>query len=122
MFETIEYSEDHDQIAKWIPLMMKDRNSASPIAASKIDHGTDVNFGELTRQLAHNLENSDAVDVHYRHEVLDFNRRNDGKWEVKIRNLETNKVEVQSADYIFIGAGGWAIPLLQKQESQKAST
>lgn len=114
MFETIEYSEDHDQIAKWIPLMMKDRNSASPIAASKIDHGTDVNFGELTRQLAHNLENSDAVDVHYRHEVLDFNRRNDGKWEVKIRNLETNKVDVQSADYIFIGAGGWAIPLLQK--------
>lgn len=114
MFEGLTYSEDHKVLADWMPLMMKGRNSNEPLAASKIDEGTDVNFGELTRKLVKNIEKHENAQVHFRHEVVDFKQLSNSKWEVKVRNLETGKVETHVADYIFIGAGGHAIPLLQK--------
>ncbi|UTI87947.1 malate dehydrogenase (quinone) [Mammaliicoccus sciuri] len=114
MFEGLTYTEDHKVLAEWMPLMMEGRNSNEPLAASKIDEGTDVNFGELTRKLVKNIEKHENAQVHFRHEVVDFKQLSNSKWEVKVRNLETGKVETHVADYIFIGAGGHAIPLLQK--------
>ncbi|MEB7805924.1 MULTISPECIES: malate dehydrogenase (quinone) [Mammaliicoccus] len=114
MFEGLAYTEDHKVLAEWMPLMMQGRNSNEPLAASKIDEGTDVNFGELTRKLVKNIEKHENAQVHFRHEVVDFKQLSNSKWEVKVRNLETGKVETHVADYIFIGAGGHAIPLLQK--------
>ncbi|MCD8809022.1 malate dehydrogenase (quinone) [Mammaliicoccus sciuri] len=114
MFEGLTYTEDHKVLAEWMPLIMKGRNSNEPLAASKIDEGTDVNFGELTRKLVKNIEKHENAQVHFRHEVVDFKQLSNSKWEVKVRNLETGKVETHVADYIFIGAGGHAIPLLQK--------
>ncbi|WP_251517152.1 MULTISPECIES: malate dehydrogenase (quinone) [Staphylococcus] len=114
MFKEIEYTEDHNKIKEWMPLMMEGRDPNETIAASKINEGTDVNFGELTRKMASNLAKQDNIDMYYKHEVLDFNRRKDGKWEAKIKDLRTKKIEHHIADYIFIGAGGHAIPLLQK--------
>lgn len=114
MFEGMEYSEDPDVLAKWMPLMMAGRKPGEPVAASKIDYGTDVNFGELTRKLAKNISEHENAEVHYNHEVLDFEKRRDNKWGVKVRNLEKDEVEYHVADYLFIGAGGNAIPMLQK--------
>ncbi|MEB6198804.1 malate dehydrogenase (quinone) [Mammaliicoccus sciuri] len=114
MFEGLTYTEDHKVLAEWMPLMMQGRNSNEPLAASKINEGTDVNFGELTRKLVENIEKHENAQVHFRHEVVDFKQLSNSKWEVKVRNLETGKVETHVADYIFIGAGGHAIPLLQK--------
>lgn len=114
MFDNIEYTEDIEEMRKWIPLMMQGHSADDIMAASKINEGTDVNFGELTRKMARNLEKSPQVEVQYHHEVLDFNQRNDGKWEVQIRNANTGETQTQLADYVFIGAGGAAIPLLQK--------
>ena len=114
MFDNIEYTEDIEEMRKWIPLMMQGHSASDIMAASKINEGTDVNFGELTRKMARNLEKNPKVEVQYHHEVLDFNRRNDGKWEVQIRNANTGETQTQLADYVFIGAGGAAIPLLQK--------
>ena len=114
MFEGLTYTEDHKVLAEWMPLMMQGRNSNEPLAASKIDEGTDVNFGELTRKLVKNIEKHENAQVHFLHEVVDFKQLSNSKWEVKVRNLETGKVETHVADYIFIGAGGHAIPLLQK--------
>lgn len=114
MFEGLTYTEDHKVLAEWMPLMMQGRNSNEPLAASKIDEGTDVNFGELTRKLVKNIEKHENAQVHFRHEVVDFKQLSNSKWEVKVRNLETGKVETHVANYIFIGAGGHAIPLLQK--------
>ena len=114
MFDNIEYTEDIEEMRKWIPLMMQGHSANDIMAASKINEGTDVNFGELTRKMARNLEKNPKVEVQYHHEVLDFNRRNDGKWEVQIRNVNTGETQTQLADYVFIGAGGAAIPLLQK--------
>ncbi|WP_017549718.1 malate dehydrogenase (quinone) [Salinicoccus carnicancri] len=114
MFEGMEYSEDPDVLAEWMPLMMEGRPSGTPVAASRIDYGTDVNFGELTRKLAKNISGHDRAEVHYKHEVLDFKQLEDSRWEVKILNIREGKIEYHTADYIFIGAGGNAIPLLQK--------
>lgn len=114
MFEGLDYSEDHEKLAEWMPLIMEGRNSNEPLAASKIDEGTDVNFGELTRKLVKNIEKHDNAEVQFRQEVVNFKQREDSKWEVEVRNLETGEVVTHVADYIFIGAGGNAIPLLQK--------
>lgn len=115
MFDNIEYTEDIDVMRKWIPLMMKGRqDDGSYMAASKINEGTDVNYGELTRKMAQHLQETDNVDVHYNHEIIDFERLSNGKWSVKIKNRNTGEVFEQETDYVFIGAGGGAIPLLQK--------
>ena len=114
MFDNIEYTEAIETLRKWVPLMMEGRVDDGKMAASKIDEGTDVNFGELTRKMTKNIEAHPNAEVHFNHEVLDFNRLKDGKWEVKIRNRATGQVQTQVTDYVFIGAGGAAIPLLQK--------
>jgi len=94
---------------------MKGRqNDGGYMAASKIDEGTDVNYGELTRKMAQHLQETDNVEVKYNHEVVDFTRLSNGKWSVKIKNRNTGDVFEQETDYVFIGAGGGAIPLLQK--------
>src|SRR5699024_5512783 len=114
MFESMEYSEDHEVLAEWMPLMMEGRATDERVAASRIDGGTDVNFGELTRKMVGDISNHKSAEVHYRHEVADFRQMENGQWEVKVRNLESDTVEYHTADHIFIGAGGHAIPLLQK--------
>ncbi|MCD8879469.1 L-lactate dehydrogenase (quinone) [Staphylococcus kloosii] len=114
MFDNIEFTEDIEVMRKWIPLMMQGHSSDDIMAASKINEGTDVNFGALTRKLAKNLEETPKTEVHYNHEVVNFNQRVDGKWEVEIRERNSGRTQTQLADYVFIGAGGGAIPLLQK--------
>ena len=114
MFDNIEFTEDIEVMRKWIPLMMQGHSKDDIMAASKINEGTDVNFGALTRKLAKNLEETPKTEVHYNHEVVNFNQRVDGKWEVEIRERNSGRTQTQLADYVFIGAGGGAIPLLQK--------
>ena len=83
-FQGMEFSDDREQIKEWIPLMMEGRSSEVPIAATKVDHGTDVNFGELTRQMLKNFaEKQNNVEIRYNHSVDDISQRNDGAWEVK---------------------------------------
>lgn len=114
MFEGMKYSEDIDELKRWVPLMMDKRTPDEPVAASKINSGTDVNFGELTRKMVKNISEHQNAEVFYRYEVVNFKQLKNGKWEVEIRNLNNNQLEYHIADYIFIGAGGHAIPLLQK--------
>ncbi|WP_425423239.1 malate:quinone oxidoreductase [Sporosarcina ureilytica] len=113
LFDGMEYSEDPKKLAEWIPLMLKNRSLDEPIAATKIDSGTDVNFGALTRMLFHHLKDHN-VDIHNKHDVKDIKRTSDGLWEVKVKNLETGAVERHAAKFVFIGAGGGSIHLLQK--------
>ena len=114
MFAGMEYSEGHEKLAEWMPLMMEGREPGERVAASRMDGGTDVNFGELTRKIIKDLSGHENAEVHYRHEVVDFRQRENSQWEVKVHNLEDGSIEYHVADHIFIGAGGHAIPLLQK--------
>lgn len=113
LFQGMEFSDDPEKLKEWIPLMMKDRDIKGPIAATKIDTGTDVNFGALTRMLFDHLSKQ-GVEIQYKRKVEDLKRTSDGAWELKIRNLDSGLVETHAAKFVFIGGGGGSLHLLQK--------
>ena len=111
LFKGIEYTDDHEKIKSWVPLMMEGRSSDEKIALTKIDAGTDVNFGQLTKDLFEVLEQSGA-ELNYNHKVTDIKQVEDGSWQVTV--LHQGKKSVHNAKFVFIGAGGYSLPLLQK--------
>ncbi|MDH4608712.1 malate:quinone oxidoreductase [Pseudomonas sp. BN102] len=115
LFRGMEYSEDHEQISKWAPLAMDGRPADQKVAATRMAIGTDVNFGEITRQLIGSLTRSDKVKLHLKHEVRDIQRNDDGTWTVTVADLGNGEAETSvKAKFVFIGAGGGALKLLQK--------
>jgi malate dehydrogenase (quinone) len=76
--------------------------------------GTDVNFGSLTRAMFDYLRQQPGVSFELGHEIVDFRRKPDGLWRVKIRNLATGKSQKIRTRFVFIGAGGGSLPLLEK--------
>ncbi|MCK6076732.1 malate:quinone oxidoreductase [Paenibacillus silvae] len=113
LFAGMDFSDNQEELSKWMPLMMKDRTSNEPIAATKIDSGTDVNFGALTRMLLKHLQEQ-KVEVHYKHSVKSLKRKSDKSWELTVKNLTSGAVERHRAKFVFIGAGGGSLHLLQK--------
>ncbi|MGG3623398.1 malate:quinone oxidoreductase [Bacillus gobiensis] len=113
LFQGMEFSDDSEKLKKWIPLIMEGRTSNEPIAATKIDSGTDVNFGALTRMLFDHLKSTN-VEINYKHSVEDLKRTSDGLWEVKVHDIDSSKIEYHTAKFVFIGGGGGSLPLLQK--------
>ncbi|MDQ0970627.1 malate dehydrogenase (quinone) [Neobacillus niacini] len=113
LFQGMEFSEDPEKLMEWIPLIMEGRKWNEPIAATKIDTGTDVNFGALTRMLFNHLENKN-VDVKYNHSVTDLKRNSEGLWELKVQNQFSGNVKRHTAKFVFIGGGGGSLHLLQK--------
>lgn len=113
LFQGMEYSDDPSTLKEWIPLIMEGRSSSDPIAATKIDSGTDVNFGALTRMLFDRLK-TENTDIRYRHSVEDLKRTEHGLWEVKVRNHEKNTLEYHTAKFVFVGGGGGSLHILQK--------
>ncbi|ADO59315.1 malate:quinone oxidoreductase [Paenibacillus polymyxa] len=113
LFQGMEFSDDPEKLKEWIPLIMEGRTLNEPIAATKIDSGTDVNFGALTRMLFDHLK-SKNVEIKYKHSVKDIKRASDGSWRVKVHNLDNGKIEYHTAKFVFIGGGGGSLPLLQR--------
>lgn len=116
LFEDMLYSEDHAEIKSWIPLMMKGRDASQKIAATRMAIGTDVNFGDLTREMINYLCNQDNVELFLGHEVEDISRKGDSRWEVELNELSRDISSKIKTDFVFIGAGGAAIPLLEKTD------
>ncbi|WP_052130541.1 malate dehydrogenase (quinone) [Erwinia typographi] len=115
LFRGMEYSEDPEQIREWIPLMMEGREAGERVAATRILTGTDVNFGEITHQLVESLQKSPRFSLKTRHEVRDIKRNEDGRWSVTVADLNNNgQQKILCARYVFIGAGGAGLTLLQK--------
>ncbi|RZT22636.1 malate:quinone oxidoreductase [Fictibacillus sp. BK138] len=113
LFKGMQFSEDTEKLIEWFPLIMEGRNMNEPIAATKIDSGTDVNFGALTRMLFEHLK-TENVEVNYKHSVKNIKRISDGSWEVKVHNMDSGEIEYHRAKFVFIGAGGASLPILQK--------
>ena len=111
-FETMQYSEDPEQIRKWAPLLIEGRED-QPVAATYMEAGTDLNFGEVSRKLIQWLGEQDGCSFHVETRVTDLNRRDD-VWEVTIKNLTDGTTQRKRAKFVFIGAGGGSLPLLQK--------
>lgn len=112
LFQGMEFSDDTSKLMEWIPLIMKDRISNEPIAATKIDSGTDVNFGALTRMLFDHLK-SNNVELHYKHCVDGIKRNNNGTWDLKVKNA-SGSLESHTAKFVFVGGGGGSLHILQK--------
>jgi len=113
LFAGLEYSEDPAQIHEWAPLLMPGRSKSAPVAATRTTAGTDVDFGALTRLLIEGLEASGAA-VRRDHRVTSIRRTKDGLWKLKLRHeIGGTPLEVTSR-FVFVGAGGHALPLLQK--------
>jgi malate:quinone-oxidoreductase len=113
LFSGMEFTDDPEKLKEWIPLIMDGRSLAEPIAATRIGSGTDVNFGALTRMLFAHLK-TEGVAVNYNHHVENLTRNGDGSWTVKVRDSDSGKIEIHTAQFVFIGGGGGSLPLLQK--------
>ena len=114
LFKGMQYSEDPKQIAEWAPIMMQGREPNQKIAVTRMEIGTDVNFGTLTRSMVANLTAHKGMALHLRHEVRDIQRAQDGTWNVTVKNLADDSVKTVRAKFVFIGAGGGSLPLLEK--------
>ncbi|MBO3663676.1 malate dehydrogenase (quinone) [Microbacterium stercoris] len=114
LFAGIEYSEDSRVINQWAPLLMQKRlKSDEPFAATRTPSGTDVDFGALTRQLFGHLT-AEGANLRLNHEVKNLKREKDGTWLVTYRDKVGQTPGQVRAKFVFVGAGGWAIKLLQK--------
>ncbi len=113
LFAGIQYSEDSRVIHQWAPLLMKKRRKGEPFAATRVPAGTDVDFGALTRQLFAHLADNGA-DVRINTEVRRLKRLADGTWRVKYRRTVGRTPGEIRAKFVFVGAGGWALKLLQR--------
>ncbi|EEI90534.1 malate dehydrogenase (quinone) [Sphingobacterium spiritivorum ATCC 33300] len=114
LFKGMEYSEDPEVLKEWIPLVMEGRPEGDKIAATKMDIGTDVNFGSLTRDLIDHLVTKDNFSLKLEHEVKDIEREGDGRWEIEVKDIKTGKKRDLKAQFVFIGAGGHSLLLLEK--------
>lgn len=121
LFYGMQYSEDAAQIKQWAPLVMDGRKLDQKIAATKMDLGADVNFGEITRQLVASLKKNDHFKLHASHEVVNLKRNDDKTWSVVVKDLKTSHEKTVKARYVFIGAGGAAVKLLQESKIPEAA-
>ena len=113
-FKGMEYSEDHSVLREWMPLIMEGRDPSQRVAATRMITGTDVDYGAVTRQLLAHLADAPGVNIAYSHRVTDLKRTDDGRWNVTVKDEKSGKTRKLIAKTIFLGAGGGALPLLQK--------
>lgn len=113
LFAGMEYSEDPAVIRRWAPLVIPGRATSQPIAATFMAAGTDVDFGALTRLLIDGLIQS-GTGLALEHRVTGIRRTKAGLWKIRMRHeIGSTPLEV-TARFVFVGAGGHALPLLQK--------
>ena len=115
LFKEMTYSEDAKQLEEWMPLVMAGRDPAAKVAATRMLLGTDVNFGALTREMLNTLQTKPDVSMEFNQEVRKLKQK-DGIWEVKVKNQDTGDKRTVKAKFVFIGAGGGSLPLLEKSD------
>ncbi|MGX5773410.1 malate dehydrogenase (quinone) [Methylorubrum zatmanii] len=114
LFAGMEYSTDPEQLKKWVPLMMEGRDPKQKIAATWTPIGTDCEWGEVTRQYVASLKAGKNFSLRLSTEVEGMERNKDGTWRVTSKNLKDGSRQSVDAKFVFIGAGGGALHLLQK--------
>jgi malate dehydrogenase (quinone) len=113
-FEKTEFADDRETIGKWAPLLLDGRKDSTPMALTRSPIGTDVNFGALTHALFNELDGCPNVKIATHHQVKDMKRMADKRWRLTIRNKEKKINRTVDAPFVFVGAGGASLPLLQK--------
>ncbi len=120
LFEGMVFSDNPKTLKKWIPLMMDGRDEREAVAATKSKLGTDINFGELTRNLFQHLSSSHDVEVFLKHEVKKLSQDEQRLWTLEIEDEANDQTKYIKAKFVFLGAGGGALRLLEKSGIDEA--
>src|SRR5258707_1244841 len=118
-YESMEYSEDRGQIAGLVPLVMEGRAADEPVVVTRIISGTDVDYGALTHHLVHHLVGQPGCSVHYKTRVTNLVRADNKRWRVEVQDLDGGERRSVTAKFVFIGAGGGALPLKTNLRSEE---
>lgn len=114
LFEEMQFSDDHAVLHEWMPLVMRHRDPAQKVAATQVKHGTDVDFGFLTRKLVKALQKLPHFELKLSHTITSLKQHEDGRWHVRVKDNHEGATRTVNAGFVFLGAGGGALPLLQK--------
>lgn len=120
LFAEMQYSESAEQLAEWMPLVMQQRQDGQPVAATRVEHGSDVDFGSLTRNMVSHLTTQDNFDLHLSHAVKSLRKGKNGRWRVIVKDEQSGEEKTFSAGFVFLGAGGGSLPLLQKSNIEES--
>jgi len=114
LFQDMEFTDDPRTLEDWMPLVVKGRDPMQPVAGTRVRYGTDVDFGSLTRHLVKWLQSQPDYELMVSNEVRALKKKDDGRWKVYLRDRNTGAERTIRAKFVFLGAGGGALPLLQK--------
>ena len=120
LFRDMEYTESPKELEEWMPLIVNNRDPMQPVAATRIQHGSDVDFGSLTRSMVSWLETQPNFELMLSCPVHYIDQRDNGRWKVRVKNQKTGELTKLEAGFVFLGAGGGALPLLQKSGIEEA--
>ncbi|KGG26735.1 MULTISPECIES: malate:quinone oxidoreductase [unclassified Prochlorococcus] len=118
-FASMQWSTDFAELAEWMPLVMEGRANAELVAATRIKRGTDVDFGLLTGAYLESLQASGALELSCCCEVVDLRRQGKAQWHLDLKHSSGSR-SVQTP-FVFLGAGGGALPLLQRSGIPEAA-
>lgn len=120
LFKGMKLTTKPRDLAAWAPIIMSGRDAAIPIAATRMECGTDLNYGELTRAMFSWLQKQRGVTILYNHEVRDIERDDNGQWNLKVVDTKKNNKFHLDSNFVFIGAGGGALQVLEKSDIEEA--
>jgi malate dehydrogenase (quinone) len=112
-YQGMEYTDDKSELREWFPLVMEGRDAKETVAATRMRTGTDVDYGALTSDLLNSLRKTEGFSIDFMHRVQDL-RRAGSLWRVQMRDEMTGEITDIETKFVFIGAGGGSLPLLQK--------
>jgi|TARA_B110000908_G_scaffold43239_1_gene52615 malate dehydrogenase (quinone) len=124
LFKEMQFSDDFAQLRAWMPLMMQDRDAGTPMAATYVDHGADVDFGVITRHLVDYLKQQPNFSLLTDTSVKSMEKVKqpieDKSWHIALTNKVSKRSQTVDAKFVFIGAGGGTLPLLQKANIEES--
>ncbi|HZV98211.1 MAG TPA: malate dehydrogenase (quinone) [Methylophilaceae bacterium] len=114
LFQDMEYTEDPTLLRQWMPLVMEQRDLHQAVAATRVKYGSDVDFGSLTRHMVQTLQAQPGFRLLLSHAVKSLEQQQNGRWQVRVQDKKAGLTKTIDAGFVFLGAGGGALPLLQK--------
>ncbi|MBQ0831819.1 malate dehydrogenase (quinone) [Marinobacter sp.] len=120
LFRGMEYTESPRELEDWMPLIVQGRDPMQRVAATRIRHGSDVDFGSLTRNMIEYLQSQPNFELMLSSPVHYIDQRDNGRWKVRVKNQHTGEQTKLESEFVFLGAGGGALPMLQKSGIDEA--
>lgn len=120
MFKDMQFSDDPEVLKQWLPLIMKGRDPNQKVAATRVDYGTDVNFAAVGGGMLRHLRTQNNFKLMLNTQAIDLKQLNDSSWKTKIKNTQSGDTQTIQSKFVFIGAGGAALHLLQKAKIPEA--